>query len=287
MAERRAMHQRASSRLRALAAAMVAAVLVCLAASPASAQTATSTTGEVRDCREIMAFVKVPAEAVRKRVPSSYTLYEEVPGEASLFVRGASCEGVKLKGRDVPTFMAQVGAVVESPDGDGCMTHGMHDFGFDQFDGDAAPYCNWYPFFVATDNRFFAKWLRAGGLKRFPVYYTRKFKYRVTPGVLPREFAFDFSVGGAVPWPFRLRGTGVEREGALPLRVAYWTNVGSKVVKLFAEPDILLGHAEGTIDTAPGSRLSKMLGGTSTSFAGPYSLNYIVQAQLTKEVRSP
>jgi hypothetical protein len=30
-----------------------------------------------------------------------------------------------------------------------------------------------------------------------------------------------------------------------------------------------------------------VLGGTSMSFAGPWSLNYIEQAKLTKEVRSP
>jgi hypothetical protein len=273
--------------LRALAGATVAAVLACLAASPASAQTTERATGEVRGCREIIGFVAVPAGPVRERVPSGYKLYEEQPGQASLFVRGASCEGVNVTGEDIPTYMAQLGAVIESPDRDGCMTHGMRDFGFDQLDGDAAKYCTWYPFFMATDNRVFAKWLRADGTHRYPVYYTRDFQYRLTPGLLPRQFTFDFSVGGAVPSPFELHGSGLEREGAVPLRIAYWHNLGDKVVKLFAEPDILLGHAEGEVRTAPGTDLSTMLGGTTGRFASPFSLNYIVHGPLTKEVRSP
>ena len=266
---------------------MLAAIVACLAATPASAQTTETSVGTARDCHEPMAFVKVPASAVRKRVPSSYTLYEELPGQATLFVRGAWCEGWNLTGKEIPTVMAQVGALVESPDGGGCMTHGMRDYGVDQLDGNAIELCNYYSFFVATDNRRYVKWLRAGGLERFPVYYTRKFKFSLKPGLLPGEFAFDFSVGGAVPWPFRLRGVGLEREGALPMTIAVWNDVGGKVVKFIAEPDVLLGHAEGKISTAPGTGLAKVLGGTSMSFAGPWSLNYILQAQLTKEVRSP
>lgn len=286
MVGRRTIHQRVY--LRALAGALIAAaVLVCLAPSPANAGTTTRTTGYARDCHEPLAFVKVPASAVRKRVPSSYTLYEELPGQATLFVRAAFCEGWNVGGKEIPTFIGQVGALVESPDGDGCMTHGMRDYGFDQLDGNALEICNYYSFFLATDNRRYVEWLRAGGLERFPVHYTRKFKFRLKPGPLPGEFAFDFSVGGAVPWPFRLRGTGLEREGALPLSVAIWNNVGDKVVKFIAQPDILLGHAEGKISAAPGTRLAKVLGGTSMSFAGPWSLNYIEQVELIKEVRRP
>jgi hypothetical protein len=285
MVGRRAIHQRAFSR--ALVGAIVAVVLAGPAASPASAGTTTRATGVARDCHEPMAFVRVPATAVRKHVPSSYTLFEAAPGQATLFVRGAFCEGWNVTGKEVPTFIAQVGALVESPDGGGCMTHGMRDYGVDQLDGNAIELCNYYSFFVATDNRRYVKWLRAGGLERFPVHYTRKFKFRLKPGLAPGEFAFDFSVGGAVPWPFRLQGTGLEREGALPMTIAVWNNVGGKVVKFIAEPDVLLGHAEGTISTAPRTGLAKVLGGTSMSFAGPWSLNYIEQAKLTKEVRSP
>jgi hypothetical protein len=268
-------------------AAALAAMLVCLGASPAGAQTTETAVGEVRGCREIIALVNVPAGPVRERVPSSYTLYEELPGQAMLFVRGASCESVNVSGEDIPTYMAQLGAVIESPDREGCMTHGERDFGFGSLDGDWVKYCSWYPFFMVTDNRVFARWLQADGTQRFPVYHTRAFRYDLRPGLVPGQYGFRFGVAGTAPSPFELEGSGLEREGAIPLRIAYWHTLGEKVVKLFADPDIKIGHAEGEVRTGPDTDLARMLGGTRARFASPFSLNYIVAGPLTKEVRSP
>jgi hypothetical protein len=268
-------------------AAAIAATLACLGADAAGAATAEITAGEVRGCHEIIAYFDVPAGPVRERVPSNYTLVEESPGQAKLLARGTSCESVNVRGRDVPTRMAQLSAVIESPDGDNCMSAGMRDYGFEQLPGDLVKFCAWYPFFMATDNREFAKWLKADGTRSYPVHYTTAFESRFEPGPLPGQHDFHFAIGGSVPSPFELVGAGLEREGEVPLRIIYWRNDGARMVKLFAEPATKLGHAAGEVRTAPGTDFAQMLGGTTARFASPFGLNLIVVGPLFKEIRSP
>jgi hypothetical protein len=271
------------------AVAAAAALLACLGAgaSPAGAQTTETTVGTVRDCHEIVALVNVPKGPVREQVPAEYTLYEETPGQATLYLRGSKCAAVDLNGKEIPTFMANFGAVIESPDHSGCMSHGARDFGFEWFNGDYVKYCTFYPFYLATDNRVFAKWLWAGGTPDYPVYVTRDFEWDLRPGLLPGQYGFRFRVGGSAPSPFELEGSGIEREGAIPLQITYWYTSGDKVVKLFAENDLKLGHATGELRTPAGTDLARMLGATSASFASAFGLNYFEAAKLTKEVRSP
>lgn len=270
------------------AVAVAALLLACLVAGPATAgaQTTETTVGSVRDCHEIVALVNVPKGPVRERVPAEYTLYEETPGQATLYLRGSKCAAVDLSGKKVPTYMANFGVVIESPDHSGCMSHGARDFGFEWFNGDLVKYCTFYPFTLATDNREFAKWLWAGGTSDYPVDLTRDWEWDLRPGLLPGQYEFRFRVGGSTP--FELEGSGVEREGAIPLQITYWFTTGdNKVVKLFAENDLKLGHATGEVRTPAGSDLAQLLGATSTSFASAFGLNYFEAAVLTKEVRSP
>ncbi|HEX8051964.1 MAG TPA: hypothetical protein VF517_03165 [Thermoleophilaceae bacterium] len=269
------------------AVAAAVAVLACLAASPASAQTTQTTSGTVRDCHEIVALVNVPKGPVREQVPAQYTLYEETPGQATVYLRGSKCAGVDLSGREIPTYMANFGAVIESPDHSGCMSHGERDFGFEAFQGDYVKYCTFYPFYVATDNREWARWLRADGTSDYPVYVTRDWEWDLRPGLVPGQFGFRFRVGGSVPSPFELEGSGIEREGTIPLQITYWYPSGDKQVKLYAENDLKLGHATGEVRTPAGTDLARMLGATSSSFASGFGLNYFAQALLVKEIRSP
>jgi hypothetical protein len=290
MALRGAVNLRSWARAGVALAAVLAclAVLALLAASPASAQTTVTTTGTVRDCHEIVAMVNVPKGPVRERVPAQYTLYEETPGQATLYLRGSKCEGgVNLSGEEIPTYMANFGAVIESPDHSGCMSHGERDFGFEMFDGDYVKYCTFYPFYTATDNREWVKWLRAGGVPDYPIYLTRDWEWDMRPGLVPGQYDFRFRVGGSVPSPFELKGSGVERKGTIPLQITYWYPSGDKEVKLYAENDLELGHATGEARTPAGTDLARMLGATNVSFASAFGLNYFAEAKLVKEVRSP
>ena len=282
MALRGAVSLRASAR----AAVALAALLACLsAASPAAAQTTGTDAPTVRDCHEIVAMINVPKGPVCEQVPARYTLYEETPGQATLYLRGSGCAGVEVDGKERPTFMANFGAVIESPDHSGCMSHGARDFGFEWFPGDMVKYCTFYPFYLATDNRAFARWHWEGGVD-YPVYITRDFDYEMRPGLVPGQYDFRFRVGGSAPSPFEIEGSGVEREGPLPLQITYWYPAGDQDLKVFVENDLKLGHASGEVTTPAGTDLARMLGATNASFASAFGLNYFAEAKLFKELHS-
>jgi hypothetical protein len=158
-----------------------------------------------------------------------------------------------------PTTISAAGALIESPDGRGCLSAAP---GIGDPAGNAIPICNVYLLWRATNNPADADFLRAG-TPSFPVWLTDDLWFEqkeLEPSALGAPFRFRAGPSA----PFRLASDLVvrERPGGGPFAAFLWTDTPDGTVKLsFSAPDLEFGEASGEIRTAPGSDLAEIFGG--------------------------
>lgn len=241
------------------------AVAAPAAASPgAAASTSSSPVAILEDCRERAVLVPGVEKLVRRRVPAQFELVRDPLGRPLLAVVGSRCKRYSITGliKPKPTTFTFFVAVIESPDGEGCLSRWPL---LGDVKPDLLPLCNFYNFFAAYNNRALAKTyretFRALGVN-FPVYYVRNLVFR--------EGAFDpaslgapwhFRAGGRTPSPFELDA--IVREGPLagPGTISFWSPGPSGLVGgRFEVDDFTPGQMDVTLHAAPGSGMAELFG---------------------------
>jgi len=239
------------------AAGVVGCLLVLSGAASASDENVVVLEG----CKDRWAFVLGVEEAVRSRVPARYELVRDLGTQRPLvFVEGGlRCDSYTVGGTSAATTIASVAAVVESPDGEGCLSAIP---GLGDIKADALPVCNAYLLWDATDNARYAEFLRSG-TPDFPIWVTDELLFEEGSFDLPLLGApFHFQAGPSAP--FRLTSDFVvrERPGPVPVATFFWTETAGGTVKLsFYIDDLEFGEASGTVRTEPGSELAEIFGG--------------------------
>ena len=234
--------------------------------SPASAS---SRLAVIEDCRERAVLVPGVEELVRERVPKIFDLVRDPLGRPLLLVDGARCERITIGETARPSSFALFMAVIESPDGGGCMSRWPIAGGLA---GDLLPLCNFYMLFDAHTNRAVVKATRKLSPSA-PIHHVRKLRFEQTDGTLGARYRFR--AGGKTPSPFELNG--IVRESPLqhPLTVSFWDARISGIERVRVQiPRVALGHLDGRLNASPGSEMAELLGTETPTPLGGMALSY-------------
>lgn len=222
-------------------------------------------------CRDRAAFVLGVEEAVRSRVPASYELVRD-PGtnRPLVWVETLRCDSYAVGDASAATKISAIAAVVESPDGMGCLS-AIPAVG--DLQGDALPFCNGYLLWDATDNPMYAEFLRSG-TPDFPIQVTHDLSF--TEGELDPLRAgapYQFRAGPSAPFQLVCDLVIRDRPGGGPFTASFWADTAAGTVKLsFSLHDVEFGEASGTVRTAPGSQLAGIFGGEVAQPAPGFSM---------------
>lgn len=223
-------------------------------------------------CHEMVAFITVPEENVRERVPARFRLALAPTGDAIVFIRTAKCEAVRIAGDAGPATVAQFAAVIQPPSGKhGCFDEALEHYGLGALrEASLAPYCQWYVFFWTSDSRDLIKWLRTG-TPGYPARYVRDLTYDYRPALVPLGWNFRARAGAPAPSPFAMRA--IAPEGLLEgpgEGNAYWAMTRRGTVRITVRsPAVAFGEVpEGEIEAAPGSEMARMFGAETRGFPG-------------------
>lgn len=238
-------------------------------------------------CKDRVAFVLGVEEAVRSRVPARYELVRDPgTGRPLLFVdAGLRCDSYTVGGRRTPTKIASVSAMVQSPDGEGCLSAAPM---LGDLKADAVPVCNYYLLWDATNNAGYARFLRSG-TPDFPISVIKALSWEESEFDPSRMgVPFRFRVGRRSPYQLASDFIVRERPGGGPFAAFFWTETAGGTVKLslFAD-NVEFGEASGRVRTKPGSELAELFGGAVGQPAPGLSLISAVgwsRAVLTKTV---
>ena len=228
-------------------------------------------------CKERLAIVLGAEDAVRARMPDTYELirYPDIqrPGTQRplVWVSGIRCERLTADGVSAPSTTGIVAALIESPDGSGCLSDTPL---VGDLKADAIPFCNLYVLWIATNNVKYAEFL-GSTTPDFPVWVTKNLTFE--------EGEFDPSLVGS-PFHFRSRPSAPfklasdfvvrERPGSMPFAsVALWADTRDGTVKVsISLKNLEFGEASGTVRTEPGSELAEVFGGGTGEQAPTFSL---------------
>src|SRR3954447_119888 len=134
---------------------LIVAVLAAVVPAPSPAAASPSFM-RADDCVEHQAFLPGDPQAVRAALPRAYTpTVDPGSGRPLVFVRGERCQ-VTIGDRGSRATMANLGVVIDSPDGRGCASGAP---GAGQAAGPTPPVCNWYPLYWLANERRIAQWL--------------------------------------------------------------------------------------------------------------------------------
>jgi len=231
----------------------VAALAFATMAAPALAAT-TPATMTTANCHEHEAVVDGDPAAVAARLPAGFTAVTDASNGAPIVVAHAiDCKAITIGTRTHSAKkIANVGILVQSPDGVGCASGAPLVGGLK---GDIPPACNWYTLDWYSGDATIAGWLDGARLR----------------GMTIKRGAFDPAQGGE---PYRFRAPGVmriedvgrPRPGAISVRGAYWTTTERLGI---ASDDILAGDATGTL-YADSPDLRTLLGAPARPFLPGY-----------------
>lgn len=237
----------------------LAAAAACAALPPASASASASDVAVLQDCRERAVIVPGVEKLVRQRVPAQFKLVHDPLGRPLLAVVAGRCEHYSLGGPPQPTTFTSFTAMIESPDGGGCLSKWPV---LGSVKPDVLPFCNFYYFFSAYDNPGVVVAQR-GAIPELPVYYVPDLAFE------SREFdstklgtPFRFRAAAPTPSPFELNTSVVEGPVAAPATISFWFQGASGTVGGRLEiDDFAPGLMTGTtLRAAPGSEMATLLG---------------------------
>jgi hypothetical protein len=252
--------------------AVFVALAVVVAIPLASASSSSSPFAVLEDCRTRGVLVPGVEKQVRARVPAQFELVRDPLGRPLLSVVGARCERFTVNDTTRPTTVAVFAAIIESPDGAGCLSRWSV---LGVLKPDLLPICNFYAPFYALDNRAAVKAYRSF-VPDAPVYFVRNLVFDQEDLDLARLGApFRFRAGRGTPSPFKLDG--IVREGAVegPATLSSWVT-GSSGTAIFREEiaDLALGQMDATLRVAPGSEMAELLGTETPKPIAGYASRY-------------
>ena len=173
-------------------------------------------------------------------------------------VAGARCERWTVNDTTRPTTFGFFAAIIESPDGGGCLSRWPVVGGVKP---DLLPLCNFYTLFGAFDNRDAVTGFRSV-VPDFPAYYVRELAFEQKDLDLTRLGApFRFRAGPRTPSPFELNAIVRALPVAGPATLSFWFT-GSLGTATFREQidDFAPGEMKSTLRAAPGSEMAELLG---------------------------
>jgi hypothetical protein len=200
------------------------------------------------DCSQIAAFVPVPVERVRRRIPPGFAIVGEDAGTALVLVTGGRCGPWRLDGRRVHAMEFGLVSVLAHPEGD---------------PPSAAGYDLWWLFDARSTVE---AWAGVG-------FFTRK---------VPVSYRLERGPGGGVTsavatarWarsPFRVAGTVIDGPPpGLTFPSQHWYDGPYGRVRSDHEnTEAGVDPALVTITTAPDSALARILGAQTTRIAGGF-----------------
>lgn len=246
-------------RLRSILAPLTLTVAVTVTAL-AFGSSSSSSVAVLEDCRVRVLLVPGVEKRVRERVPKRFELVRDPLGRPLLAVAGARCEQWTVRARTKPTTFGFFAAMVESPDGGGCLARYPV---VGALRPDLLPVCNFYVLFGVLDNRVAVRAFRSV-VPDFPAYYVRDLFFdqegfdRTGLGA-----PFRFRAGPRTPSPFELVATVRDGTAARPATLSFWFK-GSSGTATFREQigDFAPGQMEGTLRAQPGSEMAHLLGTT-------------------------
>lgn len=254
-------------------ATIAGVVLVLAAAAPASAVAAPYAAGT--GCQEQQAFVEGDPAAVDASLPDGYApVRSPVSGRPIVFARGLRCADLALGATSGPATMASYGVVVDSPDGRGC---GSAAPGAGGVKGDVPPVCNWYVLAWLASERRTVDWLRSG-TPGFRAVHVPELDFELGEPESPGGGApFAFRAGG--PSPFEIEMVAHESSREISVRGGYWAETAQGTMKIaLSSDDLRAGDASGTVRTAAGSELARLMGAAERPLATGFSAFATVRA---------
>ena len=223
---------------------LAVAVAAAFALAVAPAQAAQPTVMSTQSCDEHEAVVDGDPAAVAARLPAGFTPVTDLDGSPLIVAHAIRCDRVELGEHAGPATFANIGILVQSPDGVGCAS-GAPVIG--QIKGDIPPACNWYSLAWWSDDRCVARWT-AGALS--PITFS------LAGSTLHAE----------VPGTFAIDDTYRMRPGTISVRGAYWTTTQRLGI---ASDTITSGDATGTL-TAESPEIRALLGAAQRPFVPGY-----------------
>ena len=251
---------------------VAAAMFVIVGAVPtASAEPSPSTGAVLHNVHQRAVFVAGVEEQVRPRVPAPFKLVRDPLGRPVLIIVAARAERYAVgDGEGVPTTFMFFAAIIESPDGSGCLSKSPV---IGQLKPDVLPFCHLYNFYAAYNNRAIVDGVRAL-VPDYPIYYAPTHVYREQALDLTQlASSFHFRAGPGTegpgtPAPFTMDG--VTSEGRLeapaslsPSTFTFWFPgpSGTIVGFRFEDRSIALGQMHAAVRAAPGSDMAALVGG--------------------------
>lgn len=205
-----------------------------------------------KDCIETVGIGLAPTAEVRPRVPARYAL-ASAPGApvTPAAIRTAKCKKVNVNGLDVGAHeIAQVGALIASPDGTGNVNN----------------YQLWY----YTDSFVLALAMNLLGV---PAQFRPGLRYAFNACGAGVSCPIAVTTGPFGQPPFKLSGTAVEGPGdqTLPFSINWFYDTPGGAVKMTSSgPDGVVvanfGGGSFTVATPAGSSLATVFGATTIAF---------------------
>jgi len=236
-------------------------ILLALAACAAPAHAAQPTSMPTANCDEHEAVVDGDAAAVAARLPAEFTPVTDYDGSPLIVAHAIRCARVDLGDHSGPATFANIGVMIQSPDGVGCAS-GAPVVG--AVKGDVPSSCNWYSLAWWSDDCHVAKWTDGS---RTPIAFS--LGESTFHADVPDTFAID---DGFHMYP-----------GTISVRGAYWTTAERLGI---SSDTIDAGIATGTL-TAESPEIEALLGAPQRSFVLGYnSVAAVHWDALTYERRS-
>lgn len=216
----------------------------------------------LEDCRPRAVLAPGVEELVRQKVPAQFELVRDPLGRPLLAVVASKCERFTVGDTTRPTTYALFMAVIESPDGAGCLSQWPV---VGSVKADLVPLCNFYLLFTTFDNRAMVKEIRSL-VPDAPIRYVTGNVYGQDGFDLTRLGApFRFHAGRRTPSPFTLSAVVREGAGEGPATFFLWFTGSSGTVRFREDfADLTIGQLDATLRAAPGSEMAELLG-TETS----------------------
>ena len=178
------------------------------AVSSAHATSAAAPRLVLEDVHQRAVFVPGVEKLVRQQVPAQFKLVHDPLGRSLLAVVAARAARYAVGDEQgAPTTFWFFVAVIESPDGSGCLSRAPL---VGELKPDVLPFCNSYGFYAAYDNLAVVQTIRAQ-IPGIPVYDVPNHVYRQETFDLSLGPPFDFQAGPGTegprtPSPFTLDG---------------------------------------------------------------------------------
>lgn len=239
---------------------VLALAAFAVAIPPASANSSAAPISVIEDCFDGNVLLPGVEERVRERVPARFELVRDPLGQPLLLVIAERCERYTVGGTTKPTTSAWFVAIIESPDGAGCLSRWPV---LGALKPDLVPVCNLYFLSGAYDNRAAVRTYRS----LFPgiaIRYVPRLFFRAGDLELTRLGApLRFRAGPPTPSPFRLDGVFREQPLAGPTTFSIYTDSSGSAGARLEVDQFALGQMDAKFQVARGSEMAYLVGSTT------------------------